>query len=258
MSEATTRHRRGYSRIRFGRCDFIVLDAPTDTNAINYVKTLQRLKCTTLVRTCEPSYSTVPFVNVGIRVIEMKFPDGNGPSDAVVERWLTLVRGTLCPDSNPPKSRPDSNMPKSHLDSTASQSRHASRAQSTSRSPFVSANQTNAVQAAQPPPTLDGLTCAKSVATSIQTTCASTSAGGSLNCGPIAVHCVAGLGRAPLLVAIALIEEGMDEPMEALREVRRRRPGSLNHRQITYLERYKPRGLLRPHVAACGVSCVIL
>ncbi|PHJ21797.1 protein tyrosine phosphatase, partial [Cystoisospora suis] len=40
--------------------------------------------------------------------------------------------------------------------------------------------------------------------------------------GAIAVHCVAGLGRAPVLVAIALIEKGMD-PMDAIMFIRDRR-----------------------------------
>ena len=38
----------------------------------------------------------------------------------------------------------------------------------------------------------------------------------------IAVHCVAGLGRAPVLVAIALIEYGMD-PIAAVTFIRERR-----------------------------------
>ena len=38
----------------------------------------------------------------------------------------------------------------------------------------------------------------------------------------IAVHCVAGLGRAPVLVAIALIEYGMD-PVAAVTFIRQRR-----------------------------------
>lgn len=42
--------------------------------------------------------------------------------------------------------------------------------------------------------------------------------------GAIAVHCVAGLGRAPVLVAIALIEKGMD-PMDAIMFIRERRKG---------------------------------
>ncbi|KAJ3042615.1 Protein tyrosine phosphatase type IVA 1 [Rhizophlyctis rosea] len=53
--------------------------------------------------------------------------------------------------------------------------------------------------------------------------------------GPaIAVHCVAGLGRAPVLVAIALIEAGMT-PLDAIDYIRRRRRGAFNSVQLTYL-----------------------
>ena len=40
----------------------------------------------------------------------------------------------------------------------------------------------------------------------------------------VSVHCVAGLGRAPVLVAIALIESGM-KPLDAIEYIRRRRRG---------------------------------
>lgn len=57
----------------------------------------------------------------------------------------------------------------------------------------------------------------------------------------IAVHCVAGLGRAPVLVCIALIESGMHW-MAAVELVRKKRRGALNITQLQYLEAYKPRG----------------
>ncbi|KAI7865472.1 protein-tyrosine phosphatase-like protein [Spinellus fusiger] len=55
----------------------------------------------------------------------------------------------------------------------------------------------------------------------------------------IAAHCVAGLGRAPVLVAIALIELGMS-PLDSIAYIRERRRGAINNRQIKYLEAYRP------------------
>ncbi|KAI9205933.1 protein tyrosine phosphatase type IVA protein 1 [Polychytrium aggregatum] len=50
----------------------------------------------------------------------------------------------------------------------------------------------------------------------------------------VAVHCIAGLGRAPVMVCIALIEAGMDR-IEAVEAVRKARRGALNSVQCRYL-----------------------
>lgn len=57
----------------------------------------------------------------------------------------------------------------------------------------------------------------------------------------IAVHCVAGLGRAPVLVCIALIEFCGFSPLDAVDYVRKRRRGAINARQLKFIEAYKPR-----------------
>ncbi|KAG0203539.1 Protein tyrosine phosphatase type IVA 1 [Mortierella sp. GBA30] len=56
----------------------------------------------------------------------------------------------------------------------------------------------------------------------------------------IAVHCVSGIGRAPVMVAISLIEGGMD-PLDAIAYIRKARRGALNRVQIAFLDGYKKR-----------------
>lgn len=71
----------------------------------------------------------------------------------------------------------------------------------------------------------------------------------------VAVHCVAGLGRAPVLVALALIECGM-EYEDAVHFIRLKRRGAFNAKQLLYLESYKPKLCLRSN-AGCGQCCCI-
>ncbi|KAG0350554.1 hypothetical protein BGZ54_003751 [Gamsiella multidivaricata] len=56
----------------------------------------------------------------------------------------------------------------------------------------------------------------------------------------IAVHCVSGIGRAPVLVAISLIEGGMDS-LDAIAYIRKVRRGALNRNQVAFLDGYKKR-----------------
>ncbi|KAK2197708.1 bifunctional Dual specificity protein phosphatase domain/Tyrosine-specific protein phosphatases domain/Dual specificity phosphatase [Babesia duncani] len=59
--------------------------------------------------------------------------------------------------------------------------------------------------------------------------------------GSVAVHCVAGLGRAPVLACIALVEYGMNS-LDAICFVRERRKGAINRKQLEYLKSYKKKG----------------
>ena len=53
----------------------------------------------------------------------------------------------------------------------------------------------------------------------------------------IDVHCVAGLGRTPVLVALALIEGGMKNE-HAVQFIRQKRRGAFKTKQLLYLEKY--------------------
>lgn len=58
----------------------------------------------------------------------------------------------------------------------------------------------------------------------------------------IAIHCVAGLGRAPVMVGVVLIEAGI-APLDAVSFIRKCRRGALNSLQLHFLaDEYKRKG----------------
>ena len=68
----------------------------------------------------------------------------------------------------------------------------------------------------------------------------------------ISIHCKAGLGRAPTLVTIALIEHGMAN-LEAIQTVKKYRNEAFNQKQLLALTRYEP--LRKKNAKGC---CVIM
>lgn len=70
----------------------------------------------------------------------------------------------------------------------------------------------------------------------------------------IGVHCVAGLGRAPLLVALALVHKGCSR-INAIELIRSKRPGSLNMVQANFLAvEYKDKNKKQNSNASCKCS----
>ncbi|CAC9474326.1 protein tyrosine phosphatase-likie protein [Leishmania infantum JPCM5] len=74
----------------------------------------------------------------------------------------------------------------------------------------------------------------------------------------IAVHCVAGLGRAPILVALALVEYGNMAPLDAVGYVRERRKGAINQVQLNWLMRYRPRHHQASDRSLACANCAIM
>ncbi|CAF0864276.1 unnamed protein product [Didymodactylos carnosus] len=55
----------------------------------------------------------------------------------------------------------------------------------------------------------------------------------------IAIHCVHGLGRSPVMVALALREAGMSK-QDSIDLIKAKRRGSFNLRQLEFLQKYRP------------------
>ncbi|KAK4878775.1 hypothetical protein RN001_011281 [Aquatica leii] len=73
--------------------------------------------------------------------------------------------------------------------------------------------------------------------------------------GCIAVHCVAGLGRAPVMVALSLIELGLRYE-DAVELIRRKKRGAFNTKQLRFLEKYRPKSRLKINNNQSTFCCV--
>jgi hypothetical protein len=197
----------------FPPLSFVICDSPDDARMAEYVAKFKEKGVTDVVRVCKPRYDAQVLRDAGIEVHEFYFEDGGVPGAELLSAWLHLVKE--CIFSQPTSStslnglsQGDANAEKNCLLEQAQklhpQKGNSSEVASTFTQPLIT---TSPVSPAAPP----------------------------LSQPVIAVHCVAGLGRAPLLVAIALMEFGGLSALDAIELIRSKRRGSLNSRQIRYL-----------------------
>lgn len=73
--------------------------------------------------------------------------------------------------------------------------------------------------------------------------------------GIVAVHCVAGLGRAPVMAAVALIEMSGIDPFDAVTKIREKQKGAINARQLKFLQDYKK---TCKKASSGGPCCVVM
>jgi protein tyrosine phosphatase type 4A len=129
---------------------FVLSDCPTPERMEEYTKMLQSYNVKNIIRISQPVYPTEKLQEVGIKVWEFYFEDGQCPDEKLIARYFEL------------------------LDEL---------------------KKTNPV---------------------------------------VAIHCVSGIGRAPLLVCCALIDGGMDR-LDAVEFVRKSRRGAINKVQLGWI-----------------------
>lgn len=207
---------------------FLVMDAPRQSNLHLYIRECRRQGVTDVVRVCEPTYDgRVDLENAGIQLHEMEYPDGTSPPKEVLERWLELVHQSYFRGNS--GGGGGTNM-SSNPSSSSLRSKDLLVSSSSSGGVGNNINVQNVGNVGSVTPLSDRT---------------------------IAVHCVAGLGRAPVLVAIALVEFANMDPIEAVSFIRRHRRGAINEKQLNYLEKYKKqwRG---GGVDTCCAGCALM
>ena len=200
---------------------FLIMDAPRQANLHLYIKECRKNHVTDLVRVCERTYSTTELQAAGISVYEMEYPDGHSPPQDVIDRWLELVDSRCYDKSVVPRggTKAAAVAPQADEQPNGSSKGNAMKTSSHALSNISDSAHNGGDAMTNGDPSMKG-----------------SSSGGDV-C--IAVHCVAGLGRAPVMVAIALIEFANMDPVEAVGYIRRHRRGAINEKQLLYLEGYK-------------------
>jgi protein tyrosine phosphatase type 4A len=198
-----------FSLIELEPLKFIIMDCPCDQNTKWYKSEIQRYNVTDIVRVCEATYNSEYFEKYNIHVHDMQFKDGQSPPDMIINRWLDLVDSRF----SDPKDRRKEKPTKPHKLATVLSKPEEKSSMSMEGRPLSLT-------------TTEDHHHKKDM--------------GNPSGGCIAVHCVAGLGRAPVLVAVALIEYGM-KPLDAIEFIRSRRKGAFNTHQIEFLDRYRCR-----------------
>eukprot|EP00347_Sterkiella_histriomuscorum_P021792 403332751 len=210
------------TKIDYKELNFLILSAPVDSLMRQTIKDLKHNNCNILVRTCEKTYNEDMIRQEGIQILDLEFPDGYSPPRHIISKWLKLV-------SNQIKSKSVLENPEVLTKLVISEKSVKTPQQSL-----------ESLSIFQSQPALSNIDKNSRLSRSQSSSSAIKSTGKNQAKKPIriAIHCLAGLGRAPVLVAVALINYGAT-PEEAISIIRKDRPGAINHSQAQFILKYK-------------------
>ncbi|KAK2942451.1 putative Protein tyrosine phosphatase type IVA 3 [Blattamonas nauphoetae] len=180
--------------------NFLITDCPTAETLPLFKQTLQKYNCHYVVRFCESTYSPADVADISCTVLDFEFPDGNKPPVYITEQWFNFiesVRSDVFPASSM-APRQQKSTPNSNSQSDGLDDPSFAAVPNSTPSP-------ESVISTSPNPTI----CA---------------------------HCVAGLGRAPMLVCLAIMayDYGITG-LEVVTKIRQKRPGALNSEQVRFI-----------------------
>lgn len=249
------RYRRGVrpdhpSFIEHGPLRVLVSASPCDASLPSYISTLHAHNVTHVVRVCEPFYSADELQKAGFEHHDWFFPDGETPPDHVVDSWLKLLDNIFdlrrysnrYTSTYNPEQTPDNGFaPRPMLPSQSSNGPSAKLSTSTLSSVSSQSSTSSLAVPSQVGVTMPVVTFAPSVvASEAKEVSFSPVTSTDSPKKTVAIHCAAGLGRAPVLVALALVELGL-QPTEAVGWLRALRRGAINGVQLAFLHNYIPR-----------------
>ncbi|KAH7815632.1 putative protein tyrosine phosphatase type iva protein 1 [Monocercomonoides exilis] len=260
----------GGSLIKGPYWNFFITDCPTTETLPNFKRTLEKYHSHHLIRVCEPTYEIGMLKESGVSVYDWYFPDGSIPPKWILTDWFDLLEG-LRPDifsSVKVSQKTLSQNQMSHSQSqqiifTDTSSKQDGSAFASASTTSITSSSTNISSASPSPsstpsPLPHPQTSPTPPATDPASISPSPQASSVSDMPVITIHCVAGLGRAPLLVALAMIQYGVDNA-QAIASIREKRRGALNAKQAKYVLEWKPikRGTKKAN-SSVGGGCVIV
>jgi len=243
------------AEIKNDQFKFLILMMPTDTSVPFFIQELNKHDCKCVVRVCESKYSLEPFKQANIQVIDLPYQDGSAPSADVINEWIELLQSKRTESQReknstmPSKSssstahtQDDNSSTKAHL----TENNNVTYSNSPSASPASSVADSGA-GGAKTGGKRKGSSNGVQAGINGGTNSSSSPGGDKQQKQPVcvAIHCVAGLGRAPVLVAVALMECGM-KSLEVVEQIRAKRRGAINQTQLDFLTNYKSKKRLKP------------
>lgn len=77
---------------------FLITKTPGTSSLDSYIKELKRHNCQNLIRVCEATYDTHLLKLNGIAVHDLPIPDGNFPSESVLQSYFALLKNQYLAD----------------------------------------------------------------------------------------------------------------------------------------------------------------